>query len=172
MFRRTTFAKLIPAPRNTASRLSTASEICAAMSPANSGEPSPSTEVWPAQNKTRCPPSTISAWLKPNCRDHCQGFTAVRCTMLPRSPPFRKTRSVGSPAVAHPRMYSDDDPYLAQLREVCLAFPESCEVEAWGRPTFRAGKKLFAVFSGTDDRRVGRHLQARAGRAPRIAPGP
>ena len=49
-------------------------------------------------------------------------------------------------------MYSDDDPYLAQLRDVCLAFPESCEVEAWGRPTFRAGKKLFAVFSGTDDR--------------------
>jgi hypothetical protein len=41
-------------------------------------------------------------------------------------------------------MYSDDDPYLAQLRDVCLAFPESCEVEAWGRPTFRAGKKLFA----------------------------
>ena len=49
-------------------------------------------------------------------------------------------------------MYRDDDPYLAQLREVCLAFPETCEVEAWGRPTFRAGKKLFAVFSGTDDR--------------------
>ena len=49
-------------------------------------------------------------------------------------------------------MYSDDDPYLAQLRDVCLVFPESCEVEAWGRPTFRAGKKLFAVFSGTGDR--------------------
>ena len=45
-------------------------------------------------------------------------------------------------------MYSDDDPYLAQLRDVCLAFPESCEVEAWGRPTFRAGRKLFAVLSG------------------------
>jgi hypothetical protein len=24
-------------------------------------------------------------------------------------------------------------------------------VEAWGRPTFRAGKKLFAVFTGTDE---------------------
>ena len=33
-------------------------------------------------------------------------------------------------------MYSDDDPYLAQLRDVCLAFSESCKVEAWGSPTF------------------------------------
>ncbi len=53
--------------------------------------------------------------------------------------------------MAHPRMYGDDDPFLAKLREVCLGLPESVEVEAWGRPTFRAGKKLFAVFSGTDD---------------------
>ena len=28
----------------------------------------------------------------------------------------------------------------------CLALPEACEVEAWGHPTFRAGKKLFAAF--------------------------
>ena len=48
-------------------------------------------------------------------------------------------------------MYSDDDPYLAELREVCLALPESAEVEAWGRPTFRAGKKIFAVFEGNED---------------------
>jgi predicted DNA-binding protein (MmcQ/YjbR family) len=48
-------------------------------------------------------------------------------------------------------MYSDDDPYLTELRGVCLALPESVEVEAWGRPTFRAGKKIFAVFEGTDD---------------------
>ncbi len=49
-------------------------------------------------------------------------------------------------------MYSDTDPHLDDLRRVCLALPESVEVEAWGRPTFRAGKKIFAVFSGTDDR--------------------
>ena len=53
--------------------------------------------------------------------------------------------------MAHPRMYGDDDPFLAELREVCLRLPESVEVEAWGRPTFRAGKKLFAVFSGGDE---------------------
>jgi predicted DNA-binding protein (MmcQ/YjbR family) len=48
-------------------------------------------------------------------------------------------------------MYSDDDPYLTELREICLALPESAEVEAWGRPTFRAGKKMFAVFEGNDE---------------------
>jgi hypothetical protein len=38
-------------------------------------------------------------------------------------------------------MYSEDDPYLAEVRKLCLALPESVEVEAWGRPTFRAGKE-------------------------------
>lgn len=52
--------------------------------------------------------------------------------------------------MAHPRMYSDDDPYLAEVRELCLSFPEAVEVEAWGRPTFRAGK-IFCVYSGTDE---------------------
>ena len=47
-------------------------------------------------------------------------------------------------------MYDHDDPLLAKLRPVCLALPEACEVEAWGRPTFRAGKKIFAVYSGDD----------------------
>jgi predicted DNA-binding protein (MmcQ/YjbR family) len=27
-----------------------------------------------------------------------------------------------------------------------LALPETSEVEAWGHPTFRAGKKMFAAF--------------------------
>lgn len=48
-------------------------------------------------------------------------------------------------------MYSDGDPFLAEVRGLCLGLPESVEVEAWGRPTFRAGKKLFAIFSGTDE---------------------
>ena len=52
-------------------------------------------------------------------------------------------------------MYRDDDPYLTELREVCLGFPEASEVEAGGRPTFRAGKKFFAVFSGDDDHPYG-----------------
>ncbi len=53
--------------------------------------------------------------------------------------------------MAHPRMYSEQDPYLADLREVALAFPEATEVEAWGRPTFRA-KKIFAGFWNDEGR--------------------
>src|SRR5246127_556007 len=39
---------------------------------------------------------------------------------------------------------------LKQIRSICLALPESSEVEAWGHPTFRAGKKMFAAFGGHD----------------------
>jgi predicted DNA-binding protein (MmcQ/YjbR family) len=37
---------------------------------------------------------------------------------------------------------------LKEVRSLCLALPESREVEAWGHPTFRAGKKMFAAFGG------------------------
>jgi predicted DNA-binding protein (MmcQ/YjbR family) len=53
--------------------------------------------------------------------------------------------------MAHPRMYDDADPLLARLREIAARFPESVEVESWGRPTFRAGAKIFAVYGVTDD---------------------
>ena len=55
--------------------------------------------------------------------------------------------------MAHPRMYSDKDPYLKELRTVCLALPEAVEIEAWGRPTFRAGEKgkMFAIFTGLQE---------------------
>jgi hypothetical protein len=36
---------------------------------------------------------------------------------------------------------------IARLREICLAFPEAHEVEAWGEPTFRVRNKLFAMHS-------------------------
>ena len=35
---------------------------------------------------------------------------------------------------------------LKHIREICLKLPEAKEVEAWGHPTFRAGKKMFAGF--------------------------
>jgi predicted DNA-binding protein (MmcQ/YjbR family) len=34
---------------------------------------------------------------------------------------------------------------LKQVRALCLGLPETSEVEAWGHPTFRAGKKMFAA---------------------------
>jgi predicted DNA-binding protein (MmcQ/YjbR family) len=39
---------------------------------------------------------------------------------------------------------------LKKVRSLCLALPETREVEAWGHPTFRAGKKMFAAFGGHD----------------------
>jgi predicted DNA-binding protein (MmcQ/YjbR family) len=38
------------------------------------------------------------------------------------------------------------DKVLTQVRKLCLAYPEAKEVEAWGHPTFRAGKKMFAAY--------------------------
>ena len=35
---------------------------------------------------------------------------------------------------------------LKKVRSLCLALPETSEVEAWGHPTFRAGHKMFAAF--------------------------
>lgn len=39
---------------------------------------------------------------------------------------------------------------LKRLRSACLVLPEAQEVEAWGHPTFRAGKKMFAGFGEHD----------------------
>ena len=36
---------------------------------------------------------------------------------------------------------------LTRLRKLCLALPESHEVEAWGEPTFRVRNKLFAMYA-------------------------
>jgi predicted DNA-binding protein (MmcQ/YjbR family) len=38
------------------------------------------------------------------------------------------------------------DKILQQVRSLCLALPETCEIETWGHPTFRAGKPMFAAF--------------------------
>jgi predicted DNA-binding protein (MmcQ/YjbR family) len=47
-------------------------------------------------------------------------------------------------------MYSDDDPFLAELRQICLRLPEVVEIETWGRPSFRAGK-IFTLFGSGED---------------------
>jgi predicted DNA-binding protein (MmcQ/YjbR family) len=43
------------------------------------------------------------------------------------------------------------DKALKEVRNLCLAMPETTEVEAWGHPTFRAGKKMFAAFGHDED---------------------
>src|SRR5947209_8271534 len=40
---------------------------------------------------------------------------------------------------------------LKRLRGLVFALPEAAEVEAWGHPTFRAGKKMFAACGDGPD---------------------
>lgn len=56
--------------------------------------------------------------------------------------------------MAHQKMFHDDDPHLARLREICVGFPGAEEHVAHGRPVFRAGK-IFAVFGGGEKRSEG-----------------
>ena len=52
----------------------------------------------------------------------------------------------------HPLLFDEPDAALERLRALCLAFPEAVEVLAWGRPTFRAGKKIFVTAGSSMDR--------------------
>ena len=51
----------------------------------------------------------------------------------------------------HPRVVDPQHPLVAVVRDICLGFPESVEVEVWGRPTFRAGKKIFITVGARMD---------------------
>ena len=44
---------------------------------------------------------------------------------------------------------------IERLRAICLALPESTEVEAWGAATFRVKDKLFAMHSSADSSHSG-----------------
>jgi predicted DNA-binding protein (MmcQ/YjbR family) len=54
--------------------------------------------------------------------------------------------------VEHPLLFEPTDPLLQRIRERCLALPEAVEVRAWGRPTFRAGKRIFVTAGSSMDR--------------------
>lgn len=45
---------------------------------------------------------------------------------------------------------------LTRLRAICLAFPETHEVEAWGAPTFRVKNKIFAMHAEEGNSHGGR----------------
>jgi len=44
------------------------------------------------------------------------------------------------------RVHDRRHPCLTKLRRLTASLPETAEAEAWGHPTFRAGKKIFATF--------------------------
>jgi hypothetical protein len=49
--------------------------------------------------------------------------------------------------MAHPLRYSEDDPFLARVREIALALPEAAEKISHGHPNFFT-QKVFAVYGG------------------------
>ena len=73
------------------------------------------------------------------------GFAAIGRTGTKTLPTRRRAPTLGG--VPHPIMFSDDDPVLARVRGIALAFPEATEKIAHGRPTFRCGK-MFAMYGG------------------------
>ncbi|MFF2273574.1 MmcQ/YjbR family DNA-binding protein [Agromyces sp. NPDC058136] len=52
----------------------------------------------------------------------------------------------------HPRVVDPAHPLVERVRALCLALPEAVEVEAWGRPTFRAAKPIFVHVSASMER--------------------
>lgn len=44
---------------------------------------------------------------------------------------------------------------LQRLREACLSLPEAHEVEAWGEPTFRVRKRMFAMYAAAGNHHGG-----------------
>ncbi|KRC92363.1 phosphoribosylglycinamide formyltransferase [Terrabacter sp. Root85] len=50
--------------------------------------------------------------------------------------------------MAHPLMFDGADPYLARVREICLALPGADEKVSHGRPSFFT-TKVFVTYGGT-----------------------
>ncbi len=50
-----------------------------------------------------------------------------------------------------PRVVDPQHPLVQRVREIAMAFPETVEIESWGRPTFRAGKRIFIVVGASHE---------------------
>jgi predicted DNA-binding protein (MmcQ/YjbR family) len=53
--------------------------------------------------------------------------------------------------VGHPQVVDPEHPLIERVRRICFELPEVVEVEAWGRPTFRAAKPIFVHVAATAD---------------------
>lgn len=51
-----------------------------------------------------------------------------------------------------------NDEMMERARRICLALPEATEQEAWGEPTWRVRKKIFAMYASAGNHHgAGRH---------------
>jgi len=52
-------------------------------------------------------------------------------------------------AEPHPEVVDPRHPLVVRVRAIAMRFPDAVEVTAWGRPTFKAGKKIFVFVGAT-----------------------
>ena len=62
-------------------------------------------------------------------------------------PEFRSTKSAAAKRLA--TKAAPIPSAVMRLRQICLALPETSEVEAWGEPTFRVKGKIFAMHASS-----------------------
>ena len=53
--------------------------------------------------------------------------------------------------MGHPQVIDPRHPLIERVRGLCFELPEVVEVEAWGRPTFRAAKPIFVHVAATQE---------------------
>lgn len=75
--------------------------------------------------------------------------TEAKNQMKPKKKAPAKAKPAAKPSKPAPKATSEN--HLERIRALCLAYPESTEVVAWGHPTFRVRDKIFAStgFDGT-----------------------
>ncbi|WP_028472147.1 MmcQ/YjbR family DNA-binding protein [Nocardioides alkalitolerans] len=72
--------------------------------------------------------------------------------------------------MTHPLAFDADDPHLARVREIALAFPGAEEAVSHGRPVFRAGK-IFCLFGAGEKLAPGQHRPHPAAVVVKADPG-
>lgn len=78
----------------------------------------------------------------------CPQKVAPTWRLAPTDAPAGTTWPLRSDDVAHPKMFEDDDPVLARVRELAHGFPGADEKVSHGRPTFFT-KKVFCYYGGS-----------------------
>jgi len=79
--------------------------------------------------------------------------TVVEKAVVKKAAPNKAApKKQAAPKPAHKRHRPNVSPSrtaVERLREICLALPETSEIEAWGEPTFRVKGKIFAMHASS-----------------------
>lgn len=73
--------------------------------------------------------------------------------------------------MSHPLMFDAEDPHLAEVRALCLAYPEAKERVSHGRPNFFT-TVTFCYYGGAERRREGEEARPRHNHAILVRPDP